>query len=84
MSEDLFLSYADEDVIYDSPLGNSDHKILFALPLTNETPINVRSYHTSLDYLKSNQTTLLELAADIDWMNFISKHNNVNDQLNEI
>ena len=36
------------------------------------------------DYRKFNQITLLELEADIDWMNFISKHDNVNDQWNEI
>ena len=68
ISKDLKSIFEPDRIIYDSPLGNSDHRLLTAYPIDEIKG----KYHNSrqvciYDYRNSNMTALANYLLPIDW-----------------
>ena len=86
MSSELFKLYRTDDVVYDCPIGNSDHKVITACP---KFPQNIlkQSQHSLrhvYDFRKSNVDFLHSIASNVDWTRVLDaddvddKGNNLN------
>ena len=82
MSADLFKAYNVNDVRYDSPLGNSDHKIITASPTSPATGCispNCFRICDVYDFRQSNIDFLMHVAGQVDWEKLV-EYENVDDK----
>lgn len=80
VSSDVHQPYLKGKILYDSPLGNSDHCVISAVPLTCFSPDNVKTSHIVMDYRRSNLERLLQYVNQIDWIGLVTSSRDVNDQ----
>ncbi len=72
VSNELSPSYSSENVVYDPPLGNGDHRIITITP-SQQIPDtnNALSWHKVFDLRQSNMQRLYCAAGRLDWQELI-------------
>jgi len=79
ISKNLFEVYRSDNVVYNAPIGNSDHLTLYAVPtvpIRNSTKSRVVKVY---DLRKSNLTTLRHCLSQISWETILHYNMDVND-----
>ena len=67
ISEDLIHHYQPSKLLYESPIGKSDHLSLVAIPECNQRKLSDFRQHVVYDYRSSNLATLIQNAESFDW-----------------
>ena len=82
VSKELSQSYDVNKVIYDAPLGTSDHLMLTCYPsdVLPKTSHGLR-YHKLYDFRQSNMDKLFYHCCQMDWMSLVQSVNGVDQKL---
>ena len=69
MSSELNELYRTDEVMYDCPLGNSDHRVITACPISPQDALKESQHCVRYvyDFRKSNIDFLLSMASNVDW-----------------
>ena len=79
VSRDLSEVYKKENVVFNAPVGNSDHLTLYAVPVT-PLPEAVRSRVVTIyDFRESNLTSLRRSLSKVNWESHMDSTTDVNE-----
>ncbi len=78
MIEEMAEQYDPERVLYDSPIGNGDHKVITCIPNCTRAQPKIVAWKRVYDMRQSNMEYLGHQASLVDWTNLVSEGESVN------